>query len=144
MRLGVDRRLRPDLPAHSRSAACCFSGAPWPAGSAPRLARLDGTRPRPRELDAAHRRDGAALGIIALGLVSSIAVWFHAAGPVGVGLTELLRLFVGNGALALPVALFLLGIHMLRQVPIPGQRGRLLVGTVTLECCGSRPAPPVV
>ena len=86
-----------------------------------------------RELDAAHRRDGAALGIIALGLVSSIAVWFHAAGPVGVGLTELLRLFVGNGALALPVAFFLLGIHMLRQVPIPGQRGRLLVGTVTLS-----------
>ena len=86
-----------------------------------------------RELDAAHRRDGAALGIIALGLVTAIAVWFHAAGPVGVGLTELLRFFLGNGALALPVALFLLGVHMLRQVPIPGQRGRLRVGTVTLS-----------
>jgi len=86
-----------------------------------------------RELDAAHRRDGAALGIIALGLVTAIAVWFHAAGPVGVGLTELLRFSLGNGALALPVVLFLLGVHMLRQVPIPGQRGRLLVGTVTLS-----------
>jgi len=86
-----------------------------------------------RELDAAHRRDGAALGIIALGLVTAIAVWFHAAGPVGVGLTELLRFFLGNGALALPVVLFLLGVHMLRQVPTPGQRGRLLVGTVTLS-----------
>jgi DNA segregation ATPase FtsK/SpoIIIE, S-DNA-T family len=85
-----------------------------------------------RELDPAHRRDGAALGVLALGLVSSLALWFQAAGPVGVGLTELLRLLVGMGALALPFALLLLGVHMLRQVPIPGQKGRFLIGTITL------------
>jgi DNA segregation ATPase FtsK/SpoIIIE, S-DNA-T family len=86
-----------------------------------------------RELDPAHRRDGAALGVLALGLVSSVALWFHAAGPVGVGLTGLLRLLVGNGALLLPVVLVLLGVHMLRQVPIPGQKGRLLVGSLALS-----------
>jgi DNA segregation ATPase FtsK/SpoIIIE, S-DNA-T family len=85
-----------------------------------------------RELDAAHRRDGAALGVLALGLVSALAIWFHAAGPVGDGLTALLRLLVGNGAGLLPIALGALGVHMLRQVPVPGQKGRLLVGSMTL------------
>ncbi len=62
-----------------------------------------------------------------------MAVWLHAAGPVGRGGTTLLRLVLGNGAVALPVVLAAVGVHMLRQAPRPEQRGRVLVGTVALS-----------
>ena len=85
-----------------------------------------------RELDPAHRRDGAALGVIALALVSAVAVWAHGAGPGGRGLSSLLRIVVGNGAGVAPIVLFCFGVHMLRQVAHPESRGRMLVGTVAL------------
>ncbi len=85
-----------------------------------------------RELDPAHRRDGAALGVIALALVSGVAVWAHGAGPGGRGLTSLLRILVGNGAGVAPIVLFCIGVHMLRQMAQPEARGRMLVGTVAL------------
>ena len=85
-----------------------------------------------RDIDAAHRRDAAGLSVLVLGLIISAAIWAHAAGPVGRALTALCRLAVGNGALVLPVVLLATGVHMLRQVPRPEQRGRILVGAVTL------------
>ena len=44
-----------------------------------------------RDIDATHRRDGAGLGLLALGLVTAVAVWAQAAGPIGSWLTSLLR-----------------------------------------------------
>ncbi len=97
------------------------------------LARAVGRRAATaRDLDPEHRRDGAALGVIALGLVSSVAIWRHGAGPVGRSLTALFRLLVGNGAGVLPIVLVGIGIHMLRQMPTPESRGRTLVGTSSL------------
>jgi S-DNA-T family DNA segregation ATPase FtsK/SpoIIIE len=97
------------------------------------LARAVGRRAATaRDLDPEHRRDGAALGVIALGLVSSVAIWRHGAGPVGRSLTALFRLLVGNGAGVLPIVLVGIGIHMLRQMPTPESRGRTLVGTTSL------------
>jgi S-DNA-T family DNA segregation ATPase FtsK/SpoIIIE len=91
-----------------------------------------------RELDAAHRRDGAALGVLAFGLISLMAIWFSAAGPIGRGLTSACRVVIGNGALLLPLALIAAGAHMLRQAPEPGSRGRIVVGTgaITLSVLG--------
>ena len=91
-----------------------------------------------RDLDAEHRRDAAALGVLALGLVAVMAVWFHAAGPLGRGLDTLCRLVVGNGALLLPLLLLGVGGHMLRQAPEPASRGRVVVGStaVTLSVLG--------
>ncbi|HEY7045889.1 MAG TPA: DNA translocase FtsK 4TM domain-containing protein, partial [Jatrophihabitantaceae bacterium] len=85
-----------------------------------------------RELDPEHRRDGAALGVIAIGAVTAIAVWTHGAGPVGRGLTALVRILIGNGAVVLPIILVGVGVHMLRQVAEPDSRGRLIVGTSAL------------
>ena len=36
-----------------------------------------------RELDPAHRRDGAGLAVLAAAVVSAVAVWFGAAGALG-------------------------------------------------------------
>jgi DNA segregation ATPase FtsK/SpoIIIE, S-DNA-T family len=85
-----------------------------------------------RDIEPEQRRDGVGLGLIALGLVSAMAVWFHAAGPVGRGLTALFRVMVGNGAAVLPVMLLAGGVHLLRQAPTPEHRGRLVVGTAAL------------
>ncbi|MDQ1739722.1 MAG: segregation ATPase FtsK/SpoIIIE, family, partial [Pseudonocardiales bacterium] len=81
-----------------------------------------------RELDPAHRRDGEGLAVLALGLISAIAVWFAAAGPLGAAITGLFRLLVGNLALLLPPLLIVWSVHLLRQQPHPERRGRLLVG----------------
>ncbi len=81
-----------------------------------------------RDLDPAHRRDGAGLTVLALGLISAIAVWFAAAGALGAAITGLFRLLVGNLALVLPPLLIAWAVHLLRQQPHPERRGRLLVG----------------
>ena len=85
-----------------------------------------------RDLDPAHRRDGAGLAALALGLISAIAVWFAAAGPLGAAITGLFRLLVGNLALLLPPLLVVWAVHLLRQQPHPERRGRLLVGGLAI------------
>jgi S-DNA-T family DNA segregation ATPase FtsK/SpoIIIE len=85
-----------------------------------------------RDLDVEHRRDAAGLGVLALGAVAAVAIWWEAAGPIGRALAALVRLVVGNGALAVPVLLIVAGVHMLRQAPAPDQRGRIVVGGAAL------------
>jgi S-DNA-T family DNA segregation ATPase FtsK/SpoIIIE len=85
-----------------------------------------------RELDPQHRRDGSALGVLALGLISAVSIWANAAGPAGAAWTAVVRLLVGNVAVAVPPFLIFVAIHMLRQMPEPEQRGRVVVGCASL------------
>jgi S-DNA-T family DNA segregation ATPase FtsK/SpoIIIE len=85
-----------------------------------------------RDLPPEHRRDGAALGVLTFGLISVMAVWFHAAGPIGSAIDTTCRALVGNGAVLLPLILFAAGAHMLRQAPEPQSRGRIIVGSAAL------------
>ena len=85
-----------------------------------------------RDLDPAHRRDGAGLAILGVAMVAGVSIWAGAGGPAGQGLAGSLRIGLGNGALAVPVLLAILGVHMLRQAAHPEQRGRVLVGVVAL------------
>ncbi|HSZ29806.1 MAG TPA: cell division protein FtsK, partial [Pseudonocardiaceae bacterium] len=50
---------------------------------------------RTRELEPAHRRDGLALGVVALAVVAAAALWWTAGGPVGAGLQHMLRTLFG-------------------------------------------------
>jgi S-DNA-T family DNA segregation ATPase FtsK/SpoIIIE len=81
-----------------------------------------------RELDPAHRRDGAGLAVLAAAVVSATAVWFTAAGALGRALNAGYRMLIGNAAVLLPVLLAAGAVHLLRQQPHPERRGRLLVG----------------
>jgi S-DNA-T family DNA segregation ATPase FtsK/SpoIIIE len=85
-----------------------------------------------RDLPPEHRRDGAALGVLAFGLISIMAVWFHAAGPIGRALDTACRAIIGNGAILVPLVLLASGAHMLRQAPEPQTRGRIVVGSTAL------------
>ena len=104
------------------------------------LGRLVGTLARAvgrnaasaRELDPAHRRDGAGLGVLALAVIAAIALWFDAAGPLGAAIGGLLRLLIGNAAVAVPPLLGYGAVHILRQRPEPETRGRALVGYTTV------------
>ncbi|MEO6502350.1 MAG: DNA translocase FtsK [Jatrophihabitantaceae bacterium] len=123
-------RQRPALAAFGRLIARLWHALSVAAGT---LARAVGRNAATaRELDPAHRRDGAGLAVLALGLISAIAVWFAAAGPLGEAITGLFRLLVGNLALLLPLLLVVWAVHLLRQRPHPERRGRLLVGGLAI------------
>ncbi|MCW2604840.1 MAG: cell division FtsK/SpoIIIE [Pseudonocardiales bacterium] len=96
------------------------------AGSAARA--IGGQAATARDLPPEHRRDAAGFTVVAAAAIAAVAIWFDAAGPIGRALAALVRLGVGNGALAVPVLLAVGGVHMLRQVPKPDQRGRIVVG----------------
>jgi S-DNA-T family DNA segregation ATPase FtsK/SpoIIIE len=81
-----------------------------------------------RDLEPAHRRDGVGLATLALGVISAVAVWFDAAGPLGDAITGLFRLVLGNTAVVIPPLLVIWAVHLLRQQPHPEHRGRILVG----------------
>ncbi|HEX3592432.1 MAG TPA: DNA translocase FtsK 4TM domain-containing protein [Pseudonocardiaceae bacterium] len=85
---------------------------------------------RTRELDAAHRRDGVALVLVALAVVTAAGVWFQAAGPVGHWVNVGVRSVIGNGAIPLPAALLAAGIVLMRSEPKPEARPRLVIGAL--------------
>jgi len=85
-----------------------------------------------RDLPPEHRRDGAALGVLAFGLIGATGIWFGSAGPVGRAIDTTARSILGNGAVLLPIVLFVAGGHMLRQAPEATGRGRVLVGSLAV------------
>jgi DNA segregation ATPase FtsK/SpoIIIE, S-DNA-T family len=95
-------------------------------------ARAVGRGAATARLDPAHRRDGAGLAVLGLALVVAVGVWWHDGGPVGRGLDEALHGAVGGSAALIPLLLVVGGVHLLRQVPQPDERGRVTVGWIAL------------
>jgi DNA segregation ATPase FtsK/SpoIIIE, S-DNA-T family len=91
------------------------------------LARTIG---RTKELDSAHRRDGLAFGLIALGVIGGAGIWWHAGGPVGHYLELGVRSAVGAAAMAMPMVLLVAGITLMRSDPQPEKRPRLVIGSL--------------
>jgi DNA segregation ATPase FtsK/SpoIIIE, S-DNA-T family len=97
-----------------------------------------------RDLDREHRRDGAGLLLIAVAIVLAVAVWFDGAGPIGAWLARSTHLVVGAIAMALPLAL-LIGAVVLMRDPVLDEttgderigRGRGLVGWSALIVGGA-------
>ena len=87
---------------------------------------------RARELEPAHRRDGLALGLVALAVVVAAAVWCAAGGPVGAGLHHMLSALFGAVSVGLPVVLAGVGVTLMRTEPDVTARPRRTVGTVFL------------
>nr|WP_225945251.1 DNA translocase FtsK [Actinophytocola algeriensis] len=91
------------------------------------LARTVG---RTKELDSAHRRDGLAFGLIAVGVIAGAGIWWQAAGPVGHYLEVGARSVVGAAAMALPLTLLVVGIALMRSDQQPEKRPRLVIGAL--------------
>jgi DNA segregation ATPase FtsK/SpoIIIE, S-DNA-T family len=85
-----------------------------------------------RDLDPAHRRDGAGFASIAAALVIAVGAWADSAGPFGHGLTSALRSLIGSGVMVLPVALAVGAVTLLRRPAPDGPRGRVVVGWIAV------------
>ena len=86
-----------------------------------------------RDLDPAHRRDGAGLGALAAAFVTAAAVWWHASGWLGGPVEAFVRGTVGSAAALVPLLLVAASWRLLRHESDPASRGRLLVGWAALS-----------
>jgi S-DNA-T family DNA segregation ATPase FtsK/SpoIIIE len=87
---------------------------------------------RTKDIDSAHRRDGLAMALIAVAMVTAAGVWWRAGGPVGAWAQRALGGAIGTADLALPVVLFIVGVVLMRTEPRPETRPRIVVGSMLL------------
>src|SRR5215472_1431204 len=83
---------------------------------------------RARDLDPAHRRDGAGLAALAAAIIAAATAWWRLGTPAGRGLTAVIRGTFGIGSWALPVLLALLAWRLLRHPDKNAHTGRMVVG----------------
>jgi S-DNA-T family DNA segregation ATPase FtsK/SpoIIIE len=102
-----------------------------------------------RDLDPEHRRDGGGLLVLGAAILLGGAIWFSAAGPLGVWLANTTRLFFGAVAAAMPLLLVVGAIRLMREPREESHSGRGLVGwtaliasTAGLLHLGQSPAGP--
>jgi S-DNA-T family DNA segregation ATPase FtsK/SpoIIIE len=81
------------------------------------------------ELEQRHRRDGAALGLIAGAGVIAASVWFDAGGNATSSIANGCRGLVGSCAGLLPLAMVAIAVWLIRKPPADSAtRGRLIIG----------------
>ncbi|WP_278312876.1 FtsK/SpoIIIE family DNA translocase [Lolliginicoccus levis] len=81
------------------------------------------------DIDTAHRRDGAGLALISLGLIVAVSVWFDAGGPVGEWVNLAFQSLFGSPTALVPLILAMLGVMLMRTEPHPEARPRLVLGS---------------
>lgn len=87
---------------------------------------------RARDIEPAHRRDGIALGLLALAVVIAAACWFDAARPVGNWIDSMLRTLVGGAVVLLPLLAGGVAVLLMRTEPHEQARPRLVLGAAMI------------
>jgi DNA segregation ATPase FtsK/SpoIIIE, S-DNA-T family len=85
-----------------------------------------------RDLDPAHRRDGAGLAILGLAIITAAATWWHLGSVVGRDLSAAVRHSFGAGAWAVPILLALLAWRYLRHPDRNADTARMVIGWAAL------------
>ena len=86
-----------------------------------------------RDLDPAHRRDGAGLTLIGLALVVAAAIWWNLPGAVGNGVRTVVSGSVGMLGWAVPLMLLFVALRTLRHPDRNGPAGRQVIGWTSLS-----------
>jgi S-DNA-T family DNA segregation ATPase FtsK/SpoIIIE len=91
-----------------------------------------------RDLDPAHRRDGAGLAALGAAFVVAGGIWWRLPGPIGTAIVAVVRGAVGSGATVVPVLLVALAWRTLRHPERASASGRIVIGwgAVTLGVLG--------
>ena len=87
---------------------------------------------RARDIEPGHRRDGIALGLLALAVVVAAASWFDAARPVGAWIDSGLRTVVGGAVVLLPLLIGAIAVVLMRTEPHAETRPRLVLGAAMI------------
>jgi S-DNA-T family DNA segregation ATPase FtsK/SpoIIIE len=95
--------------------------------SRPTRARKGRDRTPVRQHVAPWARDALGIGLVVIGLLAVLALWFEAAGPVGEGVDWLLRASIGVAAAVFPVVALFWGVVLLRGRP-EDERVRMFIG----------------
>lgn len=90
-----------------------------------------------KELDPAHRRDGWALILLAVALLTAAAGWFQAGGPVSAGVYFGFAVCIGLLAKVLPFVLGWFAVRLMRHPDQGKANGRITIGlgTMTVALC---------
>lgn len=91
-----------------------------------------------RDLDPEHRRDGVGFLLISLSIVIAAREWWGLSGMAGDVIHAVAAGTFGRVALALPLVLLLLGVHMLRSPRGHQPTNRIIIGLALLgvSACG--------
>ncbi|QNE23315.1 DNA translocase FtsK [Kribbella qitaiheensis] len=81
-----------------------------------------------RDLDPAHRRDGAGLTLIGLAVVVAAAIWWELPGAVGNAVRTVVAGSVGMLGWAVPLMLLFIALRTLRHPDRNGPAGRQVIG----------------
>ena len=87
---------------------------------------------RAHDIDPGHRRDGIALALLGLAVVTAASCWLDAARPVGAWIDTGLRTVVGGAVVLLPVLAAAAAVLLMRTEPDPENRPRLILGSAMI------------
>ncbi|QZS55824.1 DNA translocase FtsK [Rhodococcus opacus] len=82
------------------------------------------------EIEQGHRRDGIALGLIAISVVVAGGIWFSAGGPVGEWIETGVRVLFGGASGVLPLIGVAVAVILIRTEPKPEIQPRLVLGSL--------------
>ena len=87
---------------------------------------------RAHDIDPGHRRDGIALALLGLAVVTAASCWLDAARPVGAWIDTGLRTVIGAAVVLLPILAAAGAVILMRTEPDPQSRPRLILGTAMI------------
>lgn len=132
----AQRRAPAKAPTASAFAVAAAAGARTARSTWLLVARSAGSAARSvgraRDIEAGHRRDGVALGLLALAVVVAGACWLDAARPVGAWIDGSLRALIGGAVLVLPLLIAAVAVLLMRTEPNPESRPRLVLGAAMI------------
>ncbi|WP_209205351.1 DNA translocase FtsK [Rhodococcus sp. 1R11] len=120
------KKSRGALDAIGRGIASTWSMAARGVGATTR------TVSKAADIEHGHRRDGIALGLIAVSVVVAASVWFSAGGPVGEWIEVAIRAVIGDAGYVAPVLGVAIAVVLMRSEPRPDVRPRLVLGSILL------------
>ena len=91
-----------------------------------------------RDLDPAHRRDGAALALVGLALVIAAREWWGLSGTAGSAIHDVVAGTFGVVGVVIPIVLLAVAVRLMRHPDRVQANGRMGIGlgTLLLAACG--------